>query len=372
MLAASWRVGRLSTLVVSTLVVLALLALPTAASAQTSPEVMGPWDGRNPFRCELQQLGTGTEYPHPEADPLCVEFDKTNQNVTDFGLVEFLSLEPARVAAASPKCFYYQRDHWTGSIQQGEEPEAWHWDGNYFFDKAKGIGGVSVRNFRIGGVPQDGSEYAPPQYRPFFYPGGGGGAIVELESEPDPTCRAMVDTPRERRRVYRDEPVFPRCVPPGGQLRRRTVGRVRLGMGRAAAWRTLGGPRWTHRGTDGWCVTGGASLRLRYRADSAAAARRTRTRRVALIWTTSRGHEVRGISRGTRVRRARRRLDLVRRFKMGRTRVFEVPRRPGRRVFLGARGGRVRWLAVADPRRLRGERSIRRNLRRTRRPAASS
>ena len=39
--------------------------------------------------------------PHPEADPFCVEFDKRRQNVTELGVVDFLSKEPARVAAAS-------------------------------------------------------------------------------------------------------------------------------------------------------------------------------------------------------------------------------------------------------------------------------
>ena len=71
----------------------------------------------------LQNVGTGTEVPTPEADPFCVEFDKTHQNITEFGLVEFLALEPARVAAAAPKCFYFQHDHWTGSIVEGQQPE---------------------------------------------------------------------------------------------------------------------------------------------------------------------------------------------------------------------------------------------------------
>ena len=42
------------------------------------------------------------------------------------------------MAAAVPKCFYFQTDHWTGSVVQGQPPELWHWDGSYFFDKAQG------------------------------------------------------------------------------------------------------------------------------------------------------------------------------------------------------------------------------------------
>ena len=45
------------------------------------------WDGTNPFNCVEQDVGTGTEFPDPGADPFCVKFDKTNQNVTDFGIV---------------------------------------------------------------------------------------------------------------------------------------------------------------------------------------------------------------------------------------------------------------------------------------------
>jgi hypothetical protein len=161
----------------------AAFALPPAASAQ-SPIVS--WDGTNPFRCELQDVGTGVDFPNPGADPFCVEFDKTQQNITDFGLVEFLAMEPARVAAAVPKCFYFQHDHWTGSIVQGMPPELWHWDGSYFFDKAQGIGGVYVSDLRSV----------------LFGPVTGGVRLVSLGSV-DPICAAKVDTPEERRQVYR-------------------------------------------------------------------------------------------------------------------------------------------------------------------------
>jgi len=162
-----------------------LMALVGAGSAFAQTPVV-PWDGTNPFRCQNQNVGMGVDFPDPGADPFCVEFDKTQQNITDFGIVDFLAMEPARVAAAVPKCFYFQHDHWTGSIVQGQPPELWHWDGSYFFDKARAIGGVYVSNLQSA----------------LFGPVTGGVRLVDLGAA-DPICAAKVDTPQERRRVYR-------------------------------------------------------------------------------------------------------------------------------------------------------------------------
>jgi hypothetical protein len=149
-------------------------------------------------------VGTGTNFPDPGADPFCVEFNKRQQNVTDLGVVDFLLNEPARVAAASTKCFYYQVDHWTGSVVQGQPPELWHWDGRYFFDKARAVGGVFVDNLRIAGHTADPRLLPgfPPAYRPFFGPGRGGVRLVNIGAA-EPSCAAKVDTPAEARRVYR-------------------------------------------------------------------------------------------------------------------------------------------------------------------------
>jgi hypothetical protein len=345
--------------VLAALAVAALLAA-TPAAAQVSQPV-GPWDGENPFACQNQNVGTGTEFPHPDADPFCVEFDKTSQNLTDFGLVDFLANEPARTAAAAPKCFYFQQDHWTGSIVQGSDPELWHWDGHYFFDKAKGIGGVSVHNFRIGGQPFDFSPYVPPEYSQWVYPGGGGGVIVLLETDPDPQCIAMVDSPSERRHVYAGASSFPQCITPGGTIRGRHVGRVRLGTARKALHRKVGKPRRIRRHVDRWCVVGAANLRVAYRWQGAG---KNRARRTALILTTSRGHTISRVGRGSKIGQAKRALGLRARFRVQGARVFEAGRANKRRAFLGAKRGRVKWVALADPRRL-GTRAIRRTLRRT-------
>ncbi|MFL5907968.1 MAG: hypothetical protein ACJ75Z_10295 [Solirubrobacterales bacterium] len=188
------------------LAVAALLiwAVPAAAEQPVGP--FAPWDGTNPFNCTIQDVGTGVDFPFPDADPFCVEFDKTQQNVTDFGFAEFLANEPARTAAASPKCFYYQTDHWTGSIVQGESPELWHWDGQYFFDKAIGGGGVNIQNFRIGGQPASFPPGSlPEQFQPYFDQNGGG-ALVVLGVPADPNCAARVDTPEERDQIYAHGP----------------------------------------------------------------------------------------------------------------------------------------------------------------------
>ena len=172
--------------------------LAAAAVAQEEEGGLRGWDGSNPFDCVIQQVGQGTDFPDPDADPFCVEYDKTRQNVTDLGVVEFLSQEPARVAAASPKCFYYQRDSWRGSIVQGNQAtETYRFDGRYYFDKAIGAGGVYVENFRIAGQSGDPTVVPgfPEEYKPFFGEGRGGfqgNAGVQA----DPRCAAAAEEDR--------------------------------------------------------------------------------------------------------------------------------------------------------------------------------
>src|SRR5947209_6151874 len=139
---------------------LGLPARPALGAAGTARAQDGPqpdgWDGTNPFVCELQHAGFNATGAHPEADPYCVDFDKTHQNVDQLGIVEFLSLEPARVSAASPKCFYFQSDHWRSSVVQADGlTKLYEWDGHYFFDKATGEGGGWVTNFNINGHTGD-------------------------------------------------------------------------------------------------------------------------------------------------------------------------------------------------------------------------
>ena len=321
-------------------------AAPAAAQAPTGP--YAPYHGEIPFNCELQQAGTGTDFPDPEADPFCVEFDKTQQNVTDFGLADFLSKEPARVAAASPKCFYFQHDHWTGSVVQGGQPEAWHWDGRYFFDKARGEGGVYVENFRIGGQPADWRPYAPPDFQPYLAPGGGGGVLMSGEVEPDPRCAERVDSPIERRFVY-----YHRA--PGGKVFRKRVTPIRLRTLRALVIRRLGPAHERSHHTDRWDVDGGGQLRAAWRGTAL-------DRRVALLLTTSPGHSRGRVNPGDSATAARRALRARAAFRVAGYRVFEAPRRTRSRLLLGTRAGKLGWLAIADPRAV-GERRLRGTLR---------
>lgn len=313
----------------------ALALMPSVAAAQ-SPTIVGPYDGEIPFKCELQNVGTGTDFPEPHADPFCVEFDKTNQNVTDFGLVDFTAQEPARVAAAGEKCFYFQRDHWTGSVVQGQAPEVWNWDGNYFYDRARGVGGVSVRNFRVGGTPQSAGPFVPPGYEPYFDENGGGGVEVLLESDPDPSCASKVDTPEERDRVYGDRPAREMCIEPGGGIRGRKVGRVRIGNRRDAIRTKLGPPTYARKSMGVWCLVGKGELRVAYSKDG----------RVGGILTSGRGQAFRDIAHGTRLRRAHRTLDLAGIGRRGGDRLFVVRERGSRRILLGAHHGRIRWVAL--------------------------
>src|SRR3954453_9364750 len=162
-----------------------LAAVPATASAQQGP---GGWDGTNPFACTLQQVGTGTDFPQPNADPFCVDFDKTHQNVDQLGVVDFLSNEPARVAAASGKCFYFQSDHWRGTVSESQPAsETYAWDGHYYFNKATGAGGVYVENFRIGGQTGDPTTLPgfPDEWKPYFSEGRGGvQALGDVQADP--------------------------------------------------------------------------------------------------------------------------------------------------------------------------------------------
>src|SRR3954470_11946872 len=161
-----------------TRVVLAVALLLVAAPALAATDRPTGWNGVNPFKCVLQNAGFEPTGPDPNADPYCVEFDKRHQNVTEGGFVQFVSLEPARVAAASGKCFYFQSDHWRGSVVQDDgSTKTYEWDGHYFYDKARGDGGAWVTNFNINGQPAD------PDFRT-------GGVITHDDIPADPPCAA--------------------------------------------------------------------------------------------------------------------------------------------------------------------------------------
>jgi hypothetical protein len=151
-------------------ILVALLALAAPASASQAPT---GWGGVAPFDCVLQQAGLGATVPDMKADPFCIEFDKTQQNITKGGIVAFLLQEPARLAAAGLKCRYLQVDHWRAAIVQDDKPtKLYEWTGHYFFDKARGDGGVYIEGFNVNGktfnpaslpgIPREFSRYMGP------------------------------------------------------------------------------------------------------------------------------------------------------------------------------------------------------------------
>lgn len=168
----------------------AACALAGAQTAAAAP--IEPWDGSKPFRCKIQDVGSTTDFPRPQADPFCVRFDKTGQNLSEGGLVTFLLAEPARVAAAAPKCRYYQRDHWRGSVvQEDGSTELYEFRGRYYFDKGRAAGGVFIKDFELGGRRADPSELDgfPDAFDPYF-DRGGGGARLDLGLEQSSYCPA--------------------------------------------------------------------------------------------------------------------------------------------------------------------------------------
>ena len=298
-----------------------VLAVPAGAdmSAPTG------WDGTNPFTCELQNAGFGTEVPHPDADPYCVEFDKRHQNVTELGIVDFLSKEPARVSAAVDKCFYFQSDHWRASVVQDDgSTKLYEWDGHYFFDKARGDGGAWVTNFNVNGHTGDPSSIPgmPGGWAEFtqFLGPGTGGVITHDDIPADPNCVAQANSAHPPG-VYASPPPAPSSAPPmapcadaSGAVTSRSIGPLALGMTAKRAREVLGPPRSGWR----WCVDGGGALRASLRHG-----------RIARLVTTSPIHVLHGIHPRSRVR--------------WRSGVHRI----GRGVTVGVRAHRGRWVACA-------------------------
>jgi hypothetical protein len=345
------------------LTVAVVLALAAPASAAAPPE---PWDGTNPFACELQQAGFGPAGPDPGADPYCVEFDKRRQNVSQLGVVDFLANEPARVAAASPKCFYFQSDHWRGSlVQDNEATKTYEWDGHYFFDKASGEGGVWVSNFNVAGQAGDPSTLPgfPPEWDLFFGPGTGG-MRTRNSVETDPRCAERAASRPQHVYAERAAP-GPRCAAAGGPVGRRRLGALRIGDSEDQARRALGPPRAVKRGWLRWCVEGGGRLLAGQRGDRSGELGEGGPRRTLIALTTSRAFRHRGIGPGATLRALRRALPRARRaLRYGRTAVFLTRRRSP--ILLGVRRARVRFVAVRDRRALRGRSVLRSYLSRAR------
>jgi hypothetical protein len=304
----------------------ALLALP-AGTVGAAGQPTG-YDGHIPFDCELQELGTGTNFPHPDADPLCVEYDKTHQNVTQLGIVQFLSQEPARFAAAGPKCWYFQRDHWTASVVEGDgSTEIYHWDGSYYFDKARGLGGVYIENFNVNGHTGDPRTLPgfPDDWKPYFGPGRGGVQSSDTVRA-DPRCVAKAKAA--------PVPGPYKCTSQSGHIRH-GIGPLAIRAARRDVEAAVGAPARTTGAVSRWCTVDGGKLVAAFLDD-----------RLAFALTTSPAFDAGGISVGDAAGGARRRA--TKELQRGGVAVFA--RRSRSRVLLfGADRKRIRFLAVAVP-----------------------
>ena len=319
------------------LLVAAIVVTPAPAAAAP----YAGYDGSNPFICTIQDVGFGTDYPDPDADPFCVRFDKTRQNVTELGIVDFLSQEPARVAAASPKCFYYQTDRWRGSIVQDDaSTETYGYDGFYWFDKARGAGGVAVKNFRVAGQQSDPTMVPgfPAEYRPYFGPGRGGFQYFGNGIEMEPRCVEFA----RRKRVYASGTAASRCRLAGGRIGR-GIGGVRLRQRRSAVRAALGAPTSESLVAMRYCLEDGATLSVGFLGNGP-------RRRVIIVKVDHPAYSAGGLAVGVSSRRARRvmRRERVRRRRDG-SRLL-VSRGKRRTLIAMVRRGRVRYVAVARPR----------------------
>ena len=298
-----------------------------APAALAAPGAPSGWDGTNPFDCTLQYAGMGTEFPDPGADPFCVEYDKTHQNISELGLIDFLSKEPARVAAAGEKCFYFQHDHWTGYVVQADgSTETYNWDGSYFYDRATANGGVYVENFTINNQTQDPRELPgfPAAWKPYFGPGKGGFQTSgSVPADPDCIEKAAKDPPE------RGAPPD-RCRDWRGAVDR-GLGPLRLGMTRKQAEDALGPPARETRGFKRWCHADGGKFMAAF----------GRGGRADFALTGSRGFEYRGRGVGDRPRGLRR---VARR---GSTSLY-ARRHRGWTALAGVERGRIVYLAAAD------------------------
>jgi hypothetical protein len=339
----------------------ALLGMATPAGGQPQPPT--GWDGSNPFACELQQAGFGPTGPHPEADPYCIEFDKRHQNVTELGVVDFLSKEPARVAAASDKCFYFQSDHWRGSVVQDDgSTKTYEWDGHYFFDKARSEGGVWVTNFNVNGHTGDPRQLPgiPPDYARYFGPGTGG--IITHDDIPgDPSCAGKAGGAGSP--VYAQAAPRHGCFAPSGSVDGGHLGPVALGDGESHVRDLLGEPVRVHRGFLRYCQAGGGKFLVGLAQDRTGEGPGGADR-VVLVLVTNPSYQVSGIARGSRRSEVLRTFKRARRlFVQGRTRVYATRRGSG--VLVGVRLGRVRFLAVYDRAALPTRAALRDALRRS-------
>src|SRR4051794_30253734 len=335
-----------------------------AGSATGASAPPAPWDGVNPYQCELQNAGYTAEVAHPDADPFCIEFDKRHQSVADLGVVYFLSEEPARTSLATTKCFYFQSDHWRGSVVQDDgSTKTYEWDGHYFFNKATGDGGVWVSNFNLNGHTFDPSTLPgmPSDYARHFGPGTGG-TITHNEVQVDPDCIAQA----AKASPYAPPPPAgrsPRCGAPTGDVGATHLGAVTLGMPESKVWAVLGTPERVQRGFLRFCLDGGGKELVGLPGDRSGPSGSPGDDPARFLLTTNARLQTKaGIGRGDSAHAIARAYPRAREwFVQGHTHVSRV----ANGLLVGVKDGRVRFLAAYDTRRIHGATAVRDWLRRS-------
>ena len=168
---------------------------------------------RSAARCS--RPGFGTAFPQPDADPFCVEFDKRAPERDQLGVVDFLSQEPARVAAASPQVLLLPDRPLARLDRAGRRRPPRPTAGTaLLLRQGEGAGGVAVSELPRGrpvGRPAAVPGF-PAEYRPYF---GKGRAAS--------TSPAGID-------------VEPRCV----ELAKREPSTAARAPGSAAGWQGAG------------------------------------------------------------------------------------------------------------------------------------
>ncbi len=347
---------------VATVVALLVAAGAGPAGSQSAPP--SPWDGVNPFACDLQDAGMTAQVKDPDADPFCIEFDKRHQNVTELGVVEFLANEPARVALAVPKCFYFQSDHWRGSVVQDDgSTKTYEWDGHYFFDKATGDGGVWVTNFNVNGQTYDPSQLPgmPAEYARHFGPGTGG-MITHDQVESDPSCvaKAKLKSPYAPPPAG-DSPA--RCRAPRGDVGAGHLGPVTLGMAESKVWAEMGTPLRVKRGYLRFCLQDGRKFEVGVDGDRSGVEGGPGDDPALFLLTTHEKLRARGVGRGATSGALRKAFPKARKwFTLGHTAYLRLG--PAG-LLAGVKDGRIRNLAVYDRKAVRGANAVKDWLRRS-------
>ena len=208
-----------------------VIALAAASPASAQAPVV-PWDGNNPFRCQVQHVGTGDDFPDPGADPFCVEFDKRSQNVTDLG-DRGLPRRRSRPAWRRPSRSASTTRPTTGPARssRASRPSCGTGTAATSSTRRKAVGGVSRPTSASAACTVDPRLLPgfPMQLWPYFGPGHGGVRLVNLGAA-EPTCAAKVDTPAEARRSTASRP----CTEGMDPLSRREVLQRASALGVAA------------------------------------------------------------------------------------------------------------------------------------------